>query len=64
MPTEQGLGLDEETSRTSLREHLAQPGEEGPVRPTKSGPRHLAPQDSDLVAQYNNLDGQILLPTL
>jgi hypothetical protein len=62
MPSEEGVGLDEEALLTSRREHSAQPGEHGPVGPTKSGPRHLAPQDSKLVAQYNDLDGQVLLP--
>jgi hypothetical protein len=57
VPSEQGLGLDEEAAPTSGREHLAQPGEHSPVRPTKSGPRHLAPQDSNLVTQYDSLDG-------
>jgi hypothetical protein len=62
MPPEKGVGLDEEALLTSRREHSAQPGEHGPVGPTKSGPRHLAPQDSKLVAQYDDLDGQVLLP--
>jgi hypothetical protein len=61
VPSEQGLGLDEEAPPASRREHLAQPGEHGPVRPTKSGSRHLAPQDGNLVTQYNHLDGQVLL---
>jgi hypothetical protein len=61
VPSEQGLGLDEEAIPASRREHLAQPGEHGPIRPTKSGPRHLAPQDGDLVAQDDNLYGQVLM---
>jgi len=61
MPSKQGVGLDEETPPTSRREHLAQPGEESPIRPTKTWPRHLAPQHSNLVAQYDDLDGQVLL---
>jgi hypothetical protein len=62
MPSEQSLGLDKEAPPTSRREHLAQPGEHGSVRPTKSRPRHLAAQNCNLVTQYDDLDGQVLLP--
>jgi hypothetical protein len=60
---EQGLGLDEKAPPANGREQPAQPREHCSVRLSQSGAGGLAAQDGHLVAEHDDLDGQVLLPT-
>jgi hypothetical protein len=63
MPTEQGLGLEEEPTRAPTGEESAQSGEQRPVRWSEHRAGHLATQDDDFVAEHDDLDGQFLAAT-
>ena len=63
MPSQQGLRLDEEASSASSRQKPAQSSENCSIRWLQGRTRHLSAQDGDLVAEYDDLNGQVLLVT-
>jgi hypothetical protein len=63
MPAQQRLRLDKEASPASSRQKPAQSSEHCSIRWLQGRTRHLSSQDGDLVAQHNDLDGQVLLLT-
>jgi hypothetical protein len=63
MPSQQGLWLDKEASSAGSREKPAQSGKNRSIRGPQGRTRHLSAQDGDLVAEHDDLDGQVLLLT-
>jgi hypothetical protein len=63
VPTEQGLGLDKEAPLANGRKQPAQPSEQCSVRWAQSRADDLAAQYRDLVAEHDDLDGQVPLRT-
>jgi hypothetical protein len=63
VPSQEGLGPDKEASSASHREQPAQPRHDCPVGWSQSRTSDLAAQDGDLVAEHDDFDGQVLLPT-
>jgi hypothetical protein len=63
VPSQEGLGPDEETSSAGHREQPAQARYDRSVRWSQRGTSDLAAQDSNLVAEHDDLDDQVLLPT-
>ena len=61
MPAEQSLRLDEEASPASNRQQSAQSSEHCSIRWLQGRTRHLPAQDGNLVAEHDDLDGQLLL---
>lgn len=61
MPSEEGLGPDKEAASASLAQEPAQPRQDGPVRWAQGGSSDLTAQYGDLMAEHDNLDGQVLL---
>jgi hypothetical protein len=57
VPTEQGLGRDEERPPTCSREQPAERREDRPIcRPAAKAPVQLTFQDADLVTEHHELD--------
>jgi len=63
MPSQQGLWLDKEASSARCREKPAQSGKNRSIRGAQGRTRHLSAQDANFVAEHDDLDGQVLLPT-
>ncbi len=63
MPSQQGLWLDEQAPSAGSREKPSQSGKNRSIRGLEGRTRHLAAQDGNFMAEYYNLDGQVLLPT-
>ena len=63
MPAQQGLRLDKNSSPASNRQKPAQTCEHCSIRWLQCRTRHLSAQDGDLVAEHDDLDGQVLLLT-
>jgi hypothetical protein len=64
MPAQQGLRLDKEAaSASSRRKKPGQSSEHCSIRWLQGRTRHLSAQDGDLVTEYDDLDGQVLLLT-
>jgi hypothetical protein len=61
MPAQQGLRLDEESTPASNRQKSAQSGEHCPIRWLQGRTGHLPTQDGNLVAEHDDLDGQLFL---
>jgi hypothetical protein len=61
MPSEQGVGLDKESSSSSSRQEPAQSGERRSIRWLEGWTHYLSAQDGDLVTEHDHLDGQLLL---
>jgi hypothetical protein len=61
MPAKQSLRLDEEATPASNREQSAQSSEHCPIRWFQGRTGHLPAQDGNLVAEHDDLDGQVLL---
>jgi hypothetical protein len=61
MPAQQSLRLDEEASPASNRQKPAQSSEHCPIRWLQGRTGHLPTQDGDLVAEHDDLDGQVLV---
>ncbi len=55
MPVEDGLRGDEEPMPPLTRDEASQQGDQRPVRPREAGPRALAAEDRQLVAQDQDL---------
>jgi hypothetical protein len=64
MPSQQGLGLDKEASAASNREEPAQPCEHWSIGWSQGWAHHLSAQYGNLVTEYDDLDGQVLLSAL
>jgi len=62
MPAQQSLQLDEESPPASNRQQSAQSGEHCPIRWLQGRTRHLPTQDGNLVADNDDLDGQVCCP--
>jgi hypothetical protein len=63
MASQQGLWLDKMASSAGSREKPAQCGKNRSIRGPQGRPRHLSAQDANFVAEHDDLDGQVLLPT-
>jgi hypothetical protein len=63
MPSQQGLGLDEEVASAKRREEPAQARKHCSIRWPQGRTSNLAAQHADLVAEHDDLDDQLLLPT-
>jgi hypothetical protein len=61
VPSEEGLGPDNETTSASLAQEPAQARQHSPVRWAQGGASDLTAQHGDLMAEHDNLDGQVLL---
>jgi hypothetical protein len=59
MPTEQGVGLDEEPRALRSGDQPAESGKERSVRRAQSRSDDLATEDGHLVPEHDDLDGQI-----
>jgi hypothetical protein len=60
VPTEQGLGRDEERPPTCSREQPAERREDRPIcRPVAKAPVQLTFQDADLVTEHHELDVRV-----
>jgi hypothetical protein len=59
MPTKQGLGLDEEPMKLRPGDQPAEAGKERSIRWSQSRADHLPTKDGNLVAEHDDLDGQI-----
>ena len=59
MPTEQGVGLDEEPSALRSGDQAAEAGKERSIRGSQSRAGHLPTEDGHLVAEHDDFDGQI-----
>jgi hypothetical protein len=59
MPTEQGVGLDEEPSELRSGDQPAEAGKERSIRGSKSRACHLSSVDGNLVTEHDDLDSQI-----
>jgi hypothetical protein len=59
VPAQQGRRLDEEAPETLAGEQSYEPRQHGPVRRLERRSVDLAPPDCHLVAQHDDLDGQI-----
>jgi hypothetical protein len=60
MPSEQRLGLHEESTPTMLRQQPTQPRKKCSIAWLQERPGHLATQNSHLVAKHHDLDGEIV----
>jgi len=63
MPSQPGLWLDKEASSARSREKPAQSGKNRSIRGPQGRTRRLSAQDGNFVAEHDDLDGQVLLPT-
>jgi hypothetical protein len=63
MPSQQGLRLAKEASPAGSRQKPAQTSEYHSICRKQCRTGHLSSQDSNLVAEHDDLDGQVLLPT-
>jgi hypothetical protein len=63
MPAQQGLGLDKAAAPASSRQKPAQSSEDCSIPWQQGWTYHLSAQDGDLVAEHDELDGQVLLLT-
>jgi hypothetical protein len=61
VPAQQSLRLDKEASSVSNRQKPAQRSEHCSIRWLQGRTRHLSAQDGDLVAQHDDLDGQVVM---
>jgi hypothetical protein len=59
VPAHQGCRLDENAPESSAWEQPRQPGQYRPIRWLECRTWHLASEDRYLVAQHDNLDGEI-----
>jgi hypothetical protein len=59
MPTEQGVGLDEEPMELCSGDQPAEAGKERSIRGSKSRACHLSSEDGNLVTEHDDLDSQI-----
>jgi len=59
MPAQQGVGLHEEATEPGWGDQPCETGKERSIRGSQSGASHLPAKDSHLVAEHDNLDGQI-----
>jgi hypothetical protein len=59
MPTEQGVGLDEEPSALRPGDQPAKAGKERSIRWSQGRAGHLPSEDGHLVTENDDLDGQI-----
>ena len=59
MPTEQSVGLDEETSALRSGDQAAEAGKERSIRRSQSGSGDLAAEDGHLMAEHDDFDGQV-----
>jgi hypothetical protein len=62
MPAQESLRLDKEAPSASSRQKSAQSSEHCPILWLQGWTGHLAAQDPHLVAEHDDLDGQVLLP--
>jgi len=60
VPAEQGFGLNEEPATTPTVEESSQPGEHGAIWGSQSRSDDLTAKDGNLVAEHDDLDGQIV----
>ena len=58
-----GSLADKEAFSAGSREKPAQFGENRSIRGPQGGTRHLSALDRNFVAEHDDLDGQVLLPT-
>jgi hypothetical protein len=63
VPSQEGLGPDEGASPPGSRQEPAEPGQDCSVRWPQRGAGDLAAQDGNLVAEHDDLDNRVLLPT-
>jgi hypothetical protein len=61
VPSREGLRPDKEMSSASSRQSPAKPSKHGGVHRQECRTRYLSAQDSDLVAEDDDLDGQVRL---
>ena len=59
MPTEQGMGLHEETMELPSGDQSAETGKECSIRGSQGRAVHLPSEDCHLVPEHDDLDGQI-----
>ena len=59
MPAQQCLGLDKESATSGTGEQSTQARKNGPIGWSKRRTGHMPTQDSHLVAEDDDLDGQI-----
>ena len=64
VPTEEGLGLDEEPSPTLAVEQSTQPCEQGTIRGPQCRSDDLTTEHGNLVAEHDDLDRQLVAVTL
>lgn len=60
IPPEESLRPDKESAWSRSQEVAAKSGEHGSISWAQSRTRHLATQDGNLVAERDDLDGQLL----
>ena len=63
MPSEQGVGLDEEPMEFLPANQPAEAGKDRSVLWSQSRAGHLPTKDGHLVSEHDNLDGQIAVVT-
>jgi hypothetical protein len=61
MPTKESLRLDKEATPASNRQQPAQSSKHRPIRWLQGRTGHLPAQDGNLVAEHDDLDGQLFL---
>jgi hypothetical protein len=61
MPAQQSLRLDEESTPASNRQQSAQSSKHCSIRWLQGRTGHLPAQDGNLVAEHDDLDGQLVL---
>jgi hypothetical protein len=59
MPTEQGVGLDEEPRELRSGDQPAEAGEKRSIPGSQTRASHLPSEDGNLVADHDDFDGQI-----
>jgi hypothetical protein len=59
MPSEQGVGLDEEPVKLRPGDQPAEAGKERSIRWSKIRAGHLPSEDGNLVTEHDHFDGQI-----
>jgi hypothetical protein len=59
MPSQQGLRLNEESSPASSRQKPTQSSEHCSIRWLQGRARYLSAQNGDLMAEHDDLDGQV-----
>jgi hypothetical protein len=63
MPPKQGLGLDEESPQAPAAKVSTQSGEQRSVRGPQRRSDHLTTQHSNLVAEHDDFNGQLVAVT-